>query len=74
MTTRRAPLLVVVLCWAVVAACLATILVMMTKWDHRQQQNKEFAAVCTYEGGEVEGDVCVKDDQVILTFEEWEAR
>jgi hypothetical protein len=38
------------------------------------ERDTEFANVCTYEGGTIEGNVCIKDGKVFLTQKEYEEK
>jgi hypothetical protein len=58
--------------WGSIAGFLAFVgVVLLLSWgiikiDNAAQLRKDFHAVCDYEGGTVHGDVCTKDDEVIL--------
>lgn len=61
--------------WGAVAVVVAALLIFgYVKLLQSAQENKDFDAVCTYEGGHTEGDVCVKNNVIILTQDQWKEK
>ena len=61
--------------WGAVVIAVAVLLIFgYIKLLQSTQDNKDFDAVCTYEGGHTEGDVCVKNNVIILTQDQWKEK
>lgn len=61
--------------WTLVGIAVAVLLIFgYVKLLQTGQDNKDFEAVCVYEGGHTEGDVCVKNNVIILTQDQWKEK